>query len=173
MCQALGLAVTATWVCRQRACASGALRRDRRMGLSILPPGPLGRRNTWAGRRKRRDLAIPRSGEALLLPGEARHDLDSQGRWNGGSEGFARHGISEAVLEQVQASLVPKRTDAGNAWEKASADTKAQLHSLRVRIGRQEKAVENAQESLNSASEKLLHMRHEADQVLPPFLRWR
>ena len=34
-------------------------------------------------------------------------------------------GISESLLEQVQASLVPKRTDAGNAREKALAETKA------------------------------------------------
>ena len=76
-------------------------------------------------------------------------------------------GISESLVEQVQASLVPERTDVGNAWEKA--ETKAQLHSLRVRIGRQEKSVENAQESLNRASEKLLHMRHEHDQLLAQF----
>ena len=53
--------------------------------------------------------------------------------------------------------------------EKALAETKAQLHSLRVRIGRQEKSVENAQESLNRASEKLLHMRHEHGQLLAQF----
>ena len=78
-------------------------------------------------------------------------------------------GISESLLEQVQASLVPQRTDVGNAREKASAGTKAQLHSLRVRTGRQEKAVDNAQESLNRASEKLLHMRHDHDQWLAQF----
>ena len=78
-------------------------------------------------------------------------------------------GISEALLEQVQASLVPKRTDAGNAREKALAENKAQLHSLRVRIGRQEQSVANAQKSLNRASEKLLHMRHEHDQLLAQY----
>ena len=74
-------------------------------------------------------------------------------------------GISESLLEQVQANLVPKRTDPGNAREKALAENKAQLHSLRVRIGRQEQSVVNAQESLLHASEKLLHMRHEHDQL--------
>ena len=39
-------------------------------------------------------------------------------------------GISKSLLEQVQASLVPKRTDADNAREKAV------VHSLPVRIGR-------------------------------------
>ena len=78
-------------------------------------------------------------------------------------------GISEALLEHVQANLVPKRTDARNAREKALAETKAQLHSLRVRVGRQDKSVDNAQESLNRASEKLLHMRHEHDQLLAQF----
>ena len=78
-------------------------------------------------------------------------------------------GISESLLEQVQASLVPKRTDAGNAREKALAENKAQLHSLRVRVGRQEQSVVNAQESLNRASEKLLHMRHEHDQLLAQY----
>ena len=75
-------------------------------------------------------------------------------------------GISESLLEQVQASLVPKRTDPGNAREKALAENKAQLHSLRVRIGRQEQSVANAQESLNRASEKLFQMRHEHEQLL-------
>ena len=66
-------------------------------------------------------------------------------------------GVSEALLEQVQASLVPKRTDPGNAKEKALAEKKAQLTALRARIGRQEQSVANAKESLDRASEKLLH----------------
>ena len=78
-------------------------------------------------------------------------------------------GISESLLEQVQASLVPKRTDPGNAREKALAENKAQLHSLRVRIGRQEQSVANAQESLNRASEKLLHIRHGHDELLAQY----
>ena len=58
-----------------------------------------------------------------------------------------------------------RRTDPGNAREKALADNKAQLTALRVRIGRQEQSVANAKESLNRASEKLLHLRHEHEQV--------
>ena len=77
--------------------------------------------------------------------------------------------ISEALLEQVRASLVPKRTDPGNARERALADNKAQPTVIRVRIGRQEQSVANAQESLNRASEKLLHMRHEREQLLAQF----
>ena len=42
-------------------------------------------------------------------------------------------GVSEALLEQVQASLVPKRTDPGNAREKALAENKAQLTALHAR----------------------------------------
>ena len=79
-------------------------------------------------------------------------------------------GISEALLEQVQASLVPKRTDPGNARERALADNKAQLTALRVRIGRQEHSVANAKESLNRASEKLLHLRHEHEQLLAQYI---
>ena len=78
-------------------------------------------------------------------------------------------GGSEALLDQVQASLVPKRTDPGNAREKALADNKAQLTALRVRIGRQEQSVANAKESLNRASEKLLHLRHEHEQLLAQY----
>ena len=78
-------------------------------------------------------------------------------------------GISEALLEQVQASLVLKWTGAGNAREKALAETTAQLHSFCVRVGRQEKAVDNAQECLNRASEKLLLMRHKGDQLHAQF----
>ena len=78
-------------------------------------------------------------------------------------------GVSEALLEQVQASLVPKRTDPGNAKEKALAEKKAQLTALRARIGRQEQSVANAKESLDRASEKLLHLRNEKEQLLAQY----
>ena len=78
-------------------------------------------------------------------------------------------GVSEALLEQVQASLVPKRTDPGNAREKALAEKKAQITAVRTRIGRQEQAVSNAKESLDRAQEKLLHLRNEKEQLLAQY----
>ena len=63
--------------------------------------------------------------------------------------------MPESVLEQVQASLVPPKRDAGNAWEKALSDCKAQLHISRQRLAKQRTAVSNAREPLDRSQEKL------------------
>ena len=59
--------------------------------------------------------------------------------------------------------------DPGNAKEKALAEKKAQLTALRARIGRQEQSVANAKESLDRASEKLLHLRNGKEQLLAQY----
>ena len=173
MCQALGLAITATWA------GAGRLTLAPRptLGPHFSPPIPA-RETQHLGRAP----PVQRSGNPTVWRGSApspqpqpvhrgKPDMTSTLKGDGMPvmKALRGLGISESLLEQVQASLVPKRTDAGNAREKALAETKAQLHSLRVRIGRQEKSVENAQESLNRASEELLHMRHEHDQLLAQF----
>ena len=79
-------------------------------------------------------------------------------------------GVPESVLEQVQGGLVPPKRDAGNAWEKALSDCKAQLHILRQRLAKQRMAVSNAQEALDRSQEKLTGLE---DEVAKLDLRYR
>ena len=79
-------------------------------------------------------------------------------------------GVLERVLEQVQASLVPPKRDAGNDRERASSDCKAQLHSFRQRLAKQRKAVSNAQEDVDRSQEELTGLE---DEVAKLDLRYR
>ena len=179
MCQALGRATTASWVGagRLRTFAIGAWRHDRRAGPLFSSPTPA-RETQHLGSAP----PVQRSGNPTVRRGtdpspqtqpvhRGKPDMTSALKGDGMAvlKALRGLGISESLLEQVQGRLVPKRTDAGNAREKALAENKAQLHSLRVRTGRQEQSVTNAQESLNRGSEKLLYMRHEHDQLLAQF----
>ena len=76
-------------------------------------------------------------------------------------------GVPESVLEQVQASLVPPKRDAGNAGEKALSDCKAQLHILRQRLAKQRTAVSNAQEALDRSGSCPLILSRRLLQRLP------
>ena len=73
--------------------------------------------------------------------------------------------VPESVVEQVQASLVPPKRDAGNAKEKALSDCKAQLHILRQRLAKQRTAVSNAQEALERSQEKLTGLEDEVSKL--------
>ena len=71
---------------------------------------------------------------------------------------------------QVQASLVPPKRDAGNAWDKALSDCNSQLHNFRQRLAKQRTAVSNALEALDRSHEKLTGLE---DEVAKLDLRYR
>ena len=145
--------------------------------LVFLLPRRLGRRSIWAGHRKYNVLAIPRFAEALFQPQpqpvhKGKPDMTSALKGDGMAvfKGFAwAGGFRKRFWSRSRPAWFPKRTDPGNAKEKALAEKKAQLTALRARIVRQEQSVENAKESLERASEKLLHMRNEKEQLLAQY----